>query len=421
MNTVEDRLRAALTAKSDAVTLDKADPGALPPPPAPAEIIRLVPDVSARPQRRIAPVLAAVAAAVVLALVAGTLLAGRGRGPATDPAGSRTQVPWSRVGADWTLMVTLQDSAHGSGVLYLADPAGHRYRISSLPPWFLHLEQWSFDTGQALITADSDPATNAGKILLVDLRTGSQTKLSVPARYNTVQFAGRDHKLLLATSPLWMVAVDRTGRRTATFQGPEFWGSVVSPDGSQVVAGTVKGLAVYDVATGRRIRTLAAPAGYRNCIAVFGTAMAAADVTGRCESSTRQNVIANFSFSPAGSHRPTAQPVPSGWTAVSFSDGLVAVRHASPVIYQLRDVRFARVTGGRLVPLTLPSQLEQTGWQIASSGSHSFLVGLLPDPNDSNPAELARWNPFTGAFVVLFRSDRDRARLVSAVGWQASA
>ncbi len=423
MNTLEDRLRAALSAKSDAVTLDETEHEDLP-----AEVIRLVPESLDRPRRRIAGVLAAVAAAVVLALAVGTLVAGRGNGRDTDPAGTRSQIPWSRVGADWTLTVTVPATppTAANGTLYLVDPSGHRYLISSLPPHFLWVEDWKLDTGKALITADSVPATNSGKVLLVDLHTGAQQEQSVPARSNTIQLVGRDGHLLLATSPLWMVTVSDTGQRVATFPGSYFWGSVLSPDGSRVVAGGQAGLIMYETATGRRIRTLAPPTGYGECAAVSGTA-SGSEVIGSCYSHTQKDVVEGFTFSLTGSSAPRPAPVPSGWRTASFSRGVVAIEHNTTGRYEPRDVHFARVAAsGRLVPLTLPEQLRQAGWAITSVGVDSFLLERsvdrpIPGGTGQYPelVELARWNPLTGAFVSLFRASSHQ-RLVSYAGWRAT-
>lgn len=422
MNALEDRLRAALAAKSDAVTEDETEAWYRAED-LPAEVIRLVPAGPSRPQRRTATVLAAVAAAVVLALAVGTLVAGRGHGPTAESAGTRAQVPWSQVGPDWTLTVTVPAIPTNAvnGTLYLVNPSGHRYRISSLPPHFLWVEQWKLDTGKALVSRDSIPATNSRKALLIDLRTGGQQELSVPAKYNTVQFVGPDEHLLLATSPLWMVTVTDTGRRVATFPGSFFWGSVLSPDGSQVVAGSPAGLIVYETATGRRIRTLAPPAGYGDCAAVSGAA-SGSGVIGSCYSRTQKDVVESFTFSLTGSSAPRPAPVPSGWSAASFSRGVVAIEHNTTGRYEPRNVRFARVAAsGRLVPLTLPRQLQQAGWAVTSVGTDSFLLERSVGKEEFQAvAELARWNPFTGSFASLYLADPSKRRLVSYVGWRAT-
>jgi len=418
VNTLEDRLQLALAAKSNEITrlvLDRPTPAL----DLDAEPEVLLPEPRHSEHRSRGLVAAALAVAAMVLLAVGATVAHRASTahrfePAQDRP--RSAVPWSKVGADWTLIITLQGSARtNGGVLYLLDPSGHRFAIAPLPQGYLHLERWSFDTGEALVTGDTDPATNAGQALLVDLHTGVQSKLVVPGRYNTLQFAGRDHRLLLATSPQWMVAVTGTGQRLATFQGSQFAGSLVSPDGTQVVTGSAEGLQVYDLATARRIRTLAAPAGYRDCAVTYRDT-ASPDVVARCWSSTRSTLVTEFSFAPDGSRPPQRRSVPAGWTAVSFSGGTVAIAHDTSARYEPRNVRFAQVDrSGRLSPLTLPAQLQQQGWEIASVGTQSF---LLERSEGGPPVELARWNPLDGAFVSLFQATGGRASLASYAGWK---
>lgn len=417
MNALEDRLRAALAAKSDAVTWDETrhETEVMP-----AEVIRLVPEHPGRPQRRIAAALAAVAAAVVLALAVGTLVAGRGDGSSTDRVGNRTEVPWSQVGTDWTLIVTTSKSSDDSGTLYLVDPSGRHYLISSLPSQFLLVDRWSLGTGHALVTKAGFHSKDSNEVLMVDLRTGSQRKLIVPFNYNRVQFVDADQHLILANSPFQMLTLTDTGQRVSTFPGSWFWGSVISADGSQVVAGSPAGLNVFDIASGRRIQTLAPPAGYRDCAAVYA-ASPDSDVTGSCYSRTQENVVADFSFSLTNSHPPVPEPVPPGWITASFSRGVVAIEHNTTGRYEPRDVRFARVgASGRLVPLTLPTQLRHVGWSIESVGVDSFLLEHTVGRSNPTVDELARWNPLTGKFVLLWRARPGDAGLTSYAGWQAA-
>jgi len=188
MTTLEDRLRAALAAKSAAVTLDEpvhrtpAVPAArtVTIPAArhvtmPAEVIPLRPAGASRPARR-APSLLAAVAAVVFALAVATVVAGRSHRPGPGHAVSRAEIPWSQVGPDWTLTVSTTAS-DVNGTLLLLDPSGQRYQICLLPASFRQLEQWSFGTGRALVTRDSVSSTSVGQVLLVNLRTGSQVKL----------------------------------------------------------------------------------------------------------------------------------------------------------------------------------------------------------------------------------------------------
>ena len=121
--------------------------------------------------------MAAAVAAVVLIAVGVTVLAGRDtHHPATA---GRTEVPWSQVGPDWTLVVPRRRSRPID--LVLVSPAGVHYLICQLPAPFVELQPWTVSTGKALLTAKRDHTGGALEhdvkdVLTVDLHTGGQTR-----------------------------------------------------------------------------------------------------------------------------------------------------------------------------------------------------------------------------------------------------
>ena len=258
MNELEDRLRAALRAKSDAVTLDETE---VPAEVISTDVIRLVPEAAGRPQRRIAAVLAAVAAAAVLALAAGTLVAGRGDGSSTNRVGNRTEVPWSRVGPGWTLV---QDTTHTTRDqhllhsdtperLLLIDPSGVKYLISTVDPQRWLLTGWSERTDRALFEPQGETDQSATSVLVVDLRTGTNRTVTAAGSFFSARFSGPDDQSILFEDRQTLAVYSLAGRLQDQFSSSELGldpATVSSRDGTQIMAGSMAVLAVRVSETG---------------------------------------------------------------------------------------------------------------------------------------------------------------------------
>ncbi|CAN5867407.1 hypothetical protein BH09ACT7_BH09ACT7_23110 [soil metagenome] len=174
-------------------------------------------------------------------------------------------VPWAQVGPGWTLatwspVTTLPGDPPPPGeptyetattTLYLVDPAGGRYPITTFPapgdrsnP---QLVDWSGDGNRALFDA---PYTQPPTALVVDLHTGAQT--TVPVR-STPRFTRPHGEALLLTTdfngpqPATLERVDFTGATQLTYPteafGSPFDGWHLStPDGTRLVLGSTAGL-----------------------------------------------------------------------------------------------------------------------------------------------------------------------------------
>jgi hypothetical protein len=221
--------------------------------------------------------IAAAAAAATIALPA-TAHAEPDASPA--PAAHRVEapigaVPWAQVGPGWTLAMWSPVVGSRPGVepapgeptfrtatttLYLVDPAGGRYAITTFgpsnegPPT---LVDWSGDGSRALFEGGSGSSTTVTE---VDLHTGTKTTLP-PLPVNTDPSFGYAHytrpsgkALLLATwingnKPGRLVRVDLAGNTQLTYPtdqlGSTFNGDYLStPDGTRLVLGTSAGLAL---------------------------------------------------------------------------------------------------------------------------------------------------------------------------------
>jgi TolB protein len=177
-------------------------------------------------------------------------------------------IPWSNVGPGWMLAVWNAVTPHhpgalpapaagpaeptdetASSTLYLVDPAGNRYPITTFaPPSGFEgprLVDWSGDGSHALLSRDV-PGQQQLVITQVDLHTGAQTTLPDGGRYTRP-----DGKSMLVSTnyngdvPGTLKRVDLAGNPQLTFPtdqlGGEFSGAYMqSPDGTRLVLGTVK-------------------------------------------------------------------------------------------------------------------------------------------------------------------------------------
>lgn len=439
MNALEDRLRAALKAKSDAVTLDETE---VPAQAISTEVIRLVPDVAAGPQRRIAGVLAAVAAAAVLVLAVGILVAGRGDGSSTDRVGNRTEVPWSQVGAGWTLV---QDTTHTTRDrhllhfdtperLLLIDPSGVKYLISTVDPQRWLLTDWSERTGRALFSIyprGTDPERKFDQsiisVLVVDLRTGTSRTVTAPGAFYSARFAGPEDQSILFDDGQTLAVYSLAGQLQARFSGS---GSHIVPayvssrDGTQIILGSKAGLAVRDARTGQLVRTLAPPTGFGACDSLVwqphGELVATCRPVKPAASSPDGG---RFMFSRGDTLTPArADPrLLPGATNLGLRQGYLAIQHRSFPLFSRADTTAVRVgADGRQEPVPIPAAFDGAKWIADWSDVGVDTVGLVRVKSDAEGYRdaLASWNPFTGKVTELYRAATPTGVLITHVPWR---
>ena len=183
-------------------------------------------------------------------------------------------IPWSRVGPGWLLATWSPLTGHMPGppppgqpdpetvqtTLYLVDPQGGRYPITSFGPGSgsnFEVIDWSGDKSRALLRTNGMSAN----YVEVDLHTGKQTKLSFSDSDDYPSYTLPDGKALLVTrggyqKPKTLIRTDLTGTPQQTYPiGPDFQGALYTPDGTQLVIGTSNGLAFMgnDGAPGKAI------------------------------------------------------------------------------------------------------------------------------------------------------------------------
>ena len=175
-------------------------------------------------------------------------------------------VPWTQVGPGWLLATWSPAAATRPGeerppnepspatsttTLYLVDPAGGRYPVTTFPPPGEHappeLVDWSGDGTHALLyTVSANPTAT-----VVDLRSGAQKTVSVKG---FPRFTLPEGKAILVSTepgpdsrPAALERVDLAGNQELAYPtdklGSAFNGQYLStPDGTRLVLGTSTGL-----------------------------------------------------------------------------------------------------------------------------------------------------------------------------------
>jgi len=184
--------------------------------------------------------------------------------------GAVSAIPWARVGSGWLLALWGPNAGSGAGPLpagdvprdqettslFLVDPLGGRYLVASLPPPAPStLAGWSGDGRRALVTSTDGSKTTVTEIDLTSGRTLNQFGQS--GALDVVGYTRPLGLAVLATSSTPTAPTATTLQRFAMngslqqayptdfSQIGTFDGSVVpSPDGTQLVMGAAKGLAL---------------------------------------------------------------------------------------------------------------------------------------------------------------------------------
>lgn len=205
-----------------------------------------------RPARRSSVALAT--AALVASVVGGLPVAQANPTPDTS-----MQVPWNQVGDGWTLATwnpvpgrlpgerpdpDAPAPAKVANTLFLIDPAGHRYAVTTFEPtdkgWHPHLVDWSGNGGRALLTMGDS-------VIVVDLHTGRQSSFpsSASARFSR---PGGEAIVLSSTShdqPSTLQRADLAGNVQLTYPTDDLAGAgrfggdyLETPDGTTLVLST---------------------------------------------------------------------------------------------------------------------------------------------------------------------------------------
>ncbi|TXH21981.1 MAG: hypothetical protein E6R06_18480 [Mycobacterium sp.] len=200
------------------------------------------------------------AAVVAAAVLAAAMVAGSPVAQANPTPDAAMPVPWNQVGDGWTLATWNPVAGHRPGdrpapdeappakaadTLFLIDPTGRRYAITTFEPndkgWKPHLLDWSGDGGRALFSMGDDT------VIVVDLHTGRQT--SFPSRASA-RFSRPNGEAIVLSSrsqgqPSTLQRVDLAGNVQLTYPTENLAGAgrfggdyLETPDGTTLVLST---------------------------------------------------------------------------------------------------------------------------------------------------------------------------------------
>jgi hypothetical protein len=280
MTVLEDRLRAALAAKSEAVTLTDEQLAET----VPDDVVWLVPGSTGRPQRRYTTLVVALAAAVIAALAVGVtaLSVARHTGTprpllAANQQADRSKIPWNQVGQGWTLALwtaaTLTSeqeiTAVQSQTVYLVNPIGGRYLITTLTgDHSLRLADWSTDVRTALLTRQGGTSS---EVIRLDLASGKTESFTAAGRVRLAKFTKPSGAAILLESASGAVMrVSLAGDHQLTYpfsrttDDINAYHPLSSPDGHTIVLDSDQGLVVR-AEDGSLRRTIAPPPGRTVC------------------------------------------------------------------------------------------------------------------------------------------------------------
>jgi len=207
---------------------------------------------------------------------AATPAAGPGSASAAMPLpagrqGSSAEVPWSQVGPGWLLsewapVAPSETSGPAKySVLYLVDPQGGRYVITTLATTHGDLVAWSGDGKRALFEAQT---TTSSVVTVLQLQNGEASTFKIPGSEPwSVSFTEPDGLAIIAVGqvgPSGTVHVRRFDLNgTPAYSYPTAFpragrlngGVLYSPDGTEIVLGTTRGFEVV-ANTGQPLRYL---------------------------------------------------------------------------------------------------------------------------------------------------------------------
>lgn len=204
-----------------------------------------------------------------------------------------SQIPWDQVGPGWILATwsmapdpppqyhpTDQPLPESPVALYLFDPAGGRYAITSISPapptepggfsGTPRLADWSGDGRHALFQYWYGVGRHT-TMIKVDLATGAKQTFTVDGDYAAGTYSRPASQAILVSTSNSLERVDLSGAKQLTFpidqlgSAGKFNGfSLQTPDGGQLVLGTDKGMVVVGN-DGAVTRELPMPGPRSNC------------------------------------------------------------------------------------------------------------------------------------------------------------
>jgi hypothetical protein len=166
--------------------------------------------------------------------------------------GTRSAIPWSKVGPGWALAnyTTGTGAKAGPVALYLVDPQGGKYKVYQWPATKspLSLIAWSGDKTRALLS----PVSSGGiRLDQLDLTTGKMTSIKLPTSVSAV-FGYTDPEgdnILVVKDGI--ARYNLAGKfQMQLIKGSQFGNAISAPDGKTEVVNAPAGLDVVSNAGG---------------------------------------------------------------------------------------------------------------------------------------------------------------------------
>jgi hypothetical protein len=446
MSTLEERLRAALSAKSDGVafsmltrSLPTMDPELTDTTPV------LLPAPRHRPHQSRRIVATALAVAAVLLVAFGAVALHRATTPGTvGPAHvrPRSAIPWDQVGPGWTLVqetarATLTNGDHpepaGTEQVQLVDPSEHRYQIYS-PAAGWYLVTWDGQHRHAIFFGGSvEPSADhpypSAKLMVVDLVDGNQHTFIVPSVEEPPHFSG-DGKTVIFVALHHLERYDLTGQPQQPRRPiPSSRLAADSPDGRQAIVDGRAGLDVYDYDSGLRLGNLPPPKGYAGC---YDPSWGGdGKLTASCLQAGDRTKVGTFVFSvngvPAAGRADPQYAEAVGHRVTRLRQGPVSTFYPDdaknptpdsfPALTHLTASRLD--TAGRTISIPVPAQVLATRSMIANSSPDAFTVVDLWGSSLGLSRHALSWNPFTGQVTELIHAATPTEAFVVVLPWGA--
>jgi TolB protein len=342
-------------------------------------------------------------------------------------------VPWSQVGPGWMLAMWSPVSGRRPGekapageptyeeaatTLYLVDPAGGRYAITTFAPpgksSTPQLIDWSGDGRRALLAAEVHDST---VLTEVDLHTGAHTTFTVDGNYLSPRYSQPDGKAVLLSRSGYapqsgsLERVDLAGNHQLTYPvGPDFHGYISTPDGTQLVVGTASGLALMgnNGAAGKALPI----AGQTHCAPTRWWDAASTTVVARCDTTPQTQLW----LVPIDGGKPTALTAPN--------DGHKGPDYGDMTAWQLPSGTYLQAAGacgviflaklnadGTTSPVSVPNT-QGSVRVIGANGGHLELQGKA---GCGGGQALLDYNPDAGSTTVLLGPSVNGGGVMTAV------
>ena len=356
---------------------------------------------------------AAVLSAASLAATgaAGLAASGSVAGPAAavlsaGQAGSRSQVPWAKVGPGWELVQYSPGTyaRHAPTTLYLVDPHGGRYALYTWPArgWPPGLIAWSGDKTRVLLLAGAN-----GKTEQLTLATGRITSFSLAGQAMAIGYTRPGGLNILGRYPAGsnttLARFSLTGQLVKVLAtGPGYDAAIYSSDGATLAVSGRKGLELVSN-RGGVIRQLPVPgAGGCSPVRWWDSRTILASCAAGAASSRLWLV-------PVDGARPTALTPQRNASSQDLGD-LGAWQMPSGLYLQAAgpcgSVQiFRQAANGSITPVRVPHTTGNDNWIVTVAGTRMLLKAETGCPGSNS---LVWYNPRTKAEQWLMKTPDDQ-------------